>query len=152
MTTHDLEQIGGGTRGINGVLGGLQAVEVEISVLVGAELAAQVVAGLVLGVEDVVFAVSRGLPHVEDGVGDALARLGVDDAAVEVSQLAVGGHVLDDGAAELAEGGLGGPERAEDGGGGGGEVLVGGDLVVDLVNEAVGLLAFVYHYIPDTIF
>lgn len=50
------------------------AVKPVLAVLVGAELAAQVVRRLVLGVLEVVLAVGRGLPDIEDGAGDRLAR------------------------------------------------------------------------------
>lgn len=92
-------------------------------------------ARLVLGVEDVVFAVRAGLPHVEDGVGDALVRLCIFDHAVEECEFAVRGHVLDDAGAEIAEGGFGRPEGAEDGGGGGHDALFGYDFVVDFIDE-----------------
>lgn len=69
----------------------------------------------VLRVKDVVFAVGAGLPHVKDGVGDALARLCVLDDAVEEGELPIRGHVLDYTVAILAEGRLGRPEGPEDG-------------------------------------
>lgn len=137
VPAHEPQQLRRGTRRVDGVLGGLEAVEPELALVVGLELAAQVVPGLVLGVEDVVFAVGARLPHVEDGAGDADARVDVLDHAVEEGDLRVGGHVLDDGGAEVAEGRLGRPEGAQDGRGGRAEALVGDDLVVDLVDEAV---------------
>ena len=143
MTTHHLEEVARRPRGINRVLCRLEAVEPELAVLVCAELASQVMAGLVLGVEDVVLAVGAGLPHVEDGVGDALVGFGVLDDAVEEGEFAVRGHVLHDAGAEVAEGGFGGPEGAEDGGGGGLEALLGDDFVVDFVDEAGYDLAIV---------
>lgn len=85
----------------------------------------------------IVFAICRRLPHVEDSVGDSGMGVGVEDSSVEVCELSVGGHVLHDGGAEVAEGGVGGPEGAENGGGGGGEVVFGYDFVVDFVDEAV---------------
>lgn len=91
--------------------------------------------GLVLRVEDVVLAVGAGLPHVEDGIGDACARFRVPYHAVEVGELAVCGHVLHDAGAVVAEWSVGGPEGAEDGGGGGGEVFLCYDFVVDFVDE-----------------
>lgn len=136
VSPHDAEQLSGRTRGVDGVLCRLEAVEVEVALAVGAELAAEVVLGLVLRIVGVVLAVGAGLPHVEDGVGDARPGVGVEDGAVEVGELAVLGHVLDDAGAEVAEGGVGGPEGAEDGGGGGLGAGVGDDGVVDLVDEA----------------
>jgi len=135
MTAHHLEEVARRPRGINRVLRRLEAVEPELAVLVCAELASQVMAGLVFRVEDVVLAVRAGLPHVEDGIGDALVGFGILDYAVEEGELAVGRHVLDDAGAEVAEGGFGGPEGAEDGGGGGLEALLGDDFVVDFVDE-----------------
>lgn len=136
VAVHHLEELSRGPAGVDGVLGGLEAVEPELAVAIGAELASEVVAGLVLGVEDVVLAVGAGLPHVEDGVGDALAGVDVLDDAVEEGELAVLGHVLDDAGTEVAEGGFGGPEGTEDGGGCGRAAVVGGDGVVDFVDEA----------------
>lgn len=135
MTPHDLQQICRGAGSINGVFCWLEAVEPEPAVLVGSEFPSEVVAGLVLGVEDVVFAVGAGLPHVEDGTLDALARLGVLDGAVEECQLAVGWHVQDTAVAVLSERGLGRPEGTEDGGRCGRDTGIRGDLVVDLVDE-----------------
>lgn len=136
VAAHDAEELSRGTRGVDGVLGGLEAVEPELAVLVGAELAAEVVTRLVLGVVGVVLAVGAGLPHVEDGVGDTLAGVDVADDTVEECELTILGHILDDAAAEVAEGGLGRPERTEDTGGGGSLAAFGDDLVVDLVDEA----------------
>lgn len=116
VTSHDLEQLGRGTRSVDGILGGLEAVEPELSVLVGAELATEVVAGLVLGVVGVILAVGAGLPHVEDGVGNALASVDIADDTVEEGELTVLGHILDYAAAEITERGLGGPEGAKDSG------------------------------------
>jgi len=99
------------------------------------------VLGLVLGVVGVVLAVRARLPHVENGVRDALACVCVADDAVEERELAVRGHVLHDAAAEVAEGGVGGPEGAQDGGGGGREVLFGDNGVVDFVDETTDMLA-----------
>jgi hypothetical protein len=135
VTAHDFEKLGGRTRGVDGVLGGLEAVEPELAVLVGTELSAKVVARLVLWVVGVVFTVGASLPHVENGVGDSLACVNVADDAVEECELAVLGHVLDDTRAVVAEWGLGRPEGAEDAGGCGSLAAVGDDLVVDLIDE-----------------
>lgn len=136
VTAHDLEELSGGTRCVDGVFCGLEAVEPELAVSIGAELAAKVVARLVLGVVGIVFAVGAGLPHVENGVGDSLSGINVADDAVEECELAVLGHVLDDAGAEVAEGGLGRPEGTENAGGCRGLAAFGDDLVVDLIDEA----------------
>jgi hypothetical protein len=135
MPAHDLKQIGRGPRCINSILRRLQAVEPEFAVLVAAELATKVMAGLVLGVEDVVLAVGASLPHVEDGVGDTFAGFGILDDTMEERELAVFWHVLDYAAAKIPEWGVGRPEGAKDSRGCGREVFVGYDLVVDLIDE-----------------
>lgn len=135
VAAHDLEQIGRGTRSVNGVLGRVQAVEPELAIGVGAELAAEVVALLVLGVKDVVLAVGTGLPHVEHGVGNTLAGLSVPDDTVEVGELAILGHVQDDAVAVLPEGSLGRPERSQNGRRCGRQVVLSDNLVVDLIDE-----------------
>lgn len=117
---------------------GMVAVEPVFAVLVGLELAAQVVGRLVLRVLEVVLAVGAGLPDVEDGVGDGLAGQQVGDGAVHEGDAARGVGVLDDGGAVVAEGGVGGPEGAEDGGGSRVDVALGHDFVGDFINEAVG--------------
>lgn len=137
VATHDLEQLRRGTGGVNGVLCGLEAVEPKLAVLVSAELASEVVTGLVLGVVSVVFAVGARLPHVEDCVGDTLAGVDVLDDTVEKGQLTVLGHVLDDAGAVVSEGCLGRPKGTENGGRGRGAAIVGNDLVVDFVDESV---------------
>lgn len=138
VTVHEVEELEGWTVGGEGVGGGVQAVEPVLALLVGAELAAEVVVGLVLGVLEVVLAVGGRLPDVEDGVGDGLVRGHVPDHTVHERHLASGGNtILDDGAAELTEGSVGGPEGSEDGGGGGVNVAFRNDLVGDLVNKAV---------------
>ena len=123
-----------------GVGGGPQAVEAVLALVVGLELAAQVVVaeGRVL---EVVLAVAAGLPHVEGDVGDGLVGHEVADHAVHVGDLALV-VVLDDGVAELAPGGIGGPEGAEDGGGCGVVVgVVGLDVVCDFGDEAGGIVS-----------
>lgn len=107
VPAHQLQQIGRRTAGIDGVLGRLEAVEPELALLVGLELAPKVVAGLVLWVKDIVLAVGAGLPHVKGGVWDAEAGVDVLNDTVEESHLAILGEVLDDSGAKVAEGGLG---------------------------------------------
>lgn len=135
VATHDPEELGGGAGGVDGVLGRLEAVEPELAVLVGAELASEIVAGLVLGIMRIVLAVGASLPHVEDRAGNALAGIDVDNDAVEEGELAVSGHVLYYTGAEIAEGGVGGPEGSENGGRGGAAAILEDNLVVDFVDE-----------------
>ena len=66
-----LEHFVGGSIGGKRVGGGPEAVEPVFSLVIGLELAAEVVVreGRVL---EVVFAVAAGLPHVEGDIGDGL--------------------------------------------------------------------------------
>lgn len=137
VAVHELEE------GIRGAVGGqtvssrVEAVEPVLALLVGLELAAQVVGRLVLRVLEVVLAVGGGLPDVEHGVGNGLARGDVADDTVHLGHAALGRDtVLDDGATVLAEGGVGGPEGPENGGRGGLETLLDNNLVGDLINKA----------------
>lgn len=135
---HEVEEHTGGAVGGQGVRGGVVAVPPELALLVGAELAAQVVLGLV-GVLEVVLAVGGSLPDVEDGALDGLAGLHVPEDTVHEGDLAVRVGVLDDAVAELAEGSVGGPEGTEDDVGGGGDTVFGDDLVGDLIDKADGI-------------
>ena len=121
---------------------GVVAVEPVLAVLVGAELAAEVVGGLVIRVLEVVLAVGRRLPDVEDGVGDGLAGDQVADDTVHETDAAVGSRVLDDGASVLTERGIGGPEGSENGGRCGVNASVRHDLVGYFINEAEIWLAW----------
>lgn len=103
VPSHDLQQICRWTRSVDCILGRFQAVEPELALLVCLELAAQVVPGLVLGIECVVFAIGARLPHVEDSARNALSCINIFDHAVEECLLSVFWHVLDDTAAELTE-------------------------------------------------
>lgn len=89
VTSHHPKHLGRRSGSVNRVFCGLEAVEVEPSGGVGAELSSEVVFALVLGVVGIVFAVRAGLPHVEDGVWDSRAGVDVSDGAVEVRKLAV---------------------------------------------------------------
>lgn len=137
MAAHDLEQCSRRAGGVNGVLGGLKAVEGEVAVLVGPELAAEIVAGLVFRVEDVVLAVSAGLPHIEHCARNAFASVDVNDLAVEECLLPVLGHVLDHAASKLTEWSFRRPEGSQNGRGCGRNAIGGDDLVVDLVDETI---------------
>ena len=112
----------------------LQAVEPVLALLVGAELATEVVIGLVLWVLEIVLSVGGSLPEIKDSVWDWLLGLQVQDLTVHQSDLAVWSWVLDDGATELTERSAWRPEWAEDGGGGWVAGLRG-VLVCNLVNQ-----------------
>ena len=135
VAAHYRKQLSRGAGGVNGVLSRFKAVEPEFTVFVGAELASEVVAGLIFGVEDVVLAVGAGLPHVEDSVRDALAGVDVFDDTMEKRELPVFWHVLDYVGAKLPEWRFRGPERSENSGGRGSAAIVCNNLVVDLVDE-----------------
>lgn len=138
VAVHHLQQLPAGAVLGQAVGGGVQAVEPVLAVLVGPELAPQVVGRLVLRVLEVVLAVGAGLPDVEHRPRDGLARQEVRDGAVHLAHAArLGRRVDDDAAAQVAEGRVRRPEGAEDGGGGGVDVGLGDDLVGDLIDEAV---------------
>ena len=137
VAVHEIEEGAGGAIGGQTVGRRVEAVEPVLALLVGLELAAEVVGGLVVGVLEVVLAVGGGLPDVEDGVGDGVAGNDVADDTVHLGHAAVGGDaILDDGAAVLTEGSIGGPEGAKNGRGSGLETLLDDDLVGDLINKA----------------
>jgi hypothetical protein len=140
---HDVEQDTGGTVGRQGVGGRVVAVPEEVSLLIGLELSAEVVLGLV-GVLEVVLAVGRGLPDIENGTDDGGASLHVGENTVHVGDLAVGVGVLNDTVAEGTEGSVGRPEGAENNVGGGGEALLGDNLIGDLIDEADGRLVYAF--------
>jgi hypothetical protein len=140
VPVNSLQELPRGTVLGERVGGGAEAVEAVLALVVGLELAAQVVVaeGRVL---EVVLAVTAGLPHVEGDVGDGLVGDEVADHAVHVGDLALV-VVLDDRVAELAPGSVGRPEGAEDGGGGGVVVgVVGLDVVCDFGDEAGGIVS-----------
>lgn len=143
VPVHELEELVRGAVGGQAVGRGVVAVEPVPALLVGAELGAEVVGSLVVRVLEIVLAVGRRLPDVEDGAGDGLAGQEVRDSAVHESDAAIKVGFLDDGAAELTEGSVGGPEGPEDGRGGGVDVAFRDDLVGDLVNEPVVNLVLV---------
>jgi hypothetical protein len=115
--------------------GGPKAVEPVLALVVGLELAAEVVV-CERRVLEIVLAVAAGLPHVEGDVGDRLVGNEIADDAVHVGDLTLV-VVLDDRVAELAPGSVGRPEGTEDSGGGGLVVgVVGFDVVGDLSDKA----------------
>lgn len=113
MPAHYLDQISRGAGGVNGVLGWLQAVEPEFAVFIAAKFPPEIVTGLILRVEDIVLAVGAGLPHIEDGVRDALAGFSILNDTMEKRELPIFWHVLDDATAKVPEWGIRGPERSE---------------------------------------
>jgi hypothetical protein len=94
-----------------------QTVEIITPILICPKLPPEVIIGLVLRILEIVFPIRARLPDIHDCARDALFRGEVGDLAVHECDLSVV-WVLDDAAAEVAEGGVGGPEGSEDGGGG----------------------------------
>jgi len=131
---HNIEEHTGGAVGGQRVRGRVVAVPVELALLVGPELATQVVFALV-GVLEVVLAVGGGLPNVEDSTLDRRAGLHVSEHTMHESDLSVGVRVLDNAVAEGAEGSIGRPEGTENDVGGRSDTLIGDNLVGDLVDE-----------------
>lgn len=133
-TVHEIEKDTGGTVGGQRVGSGVVAVPVVLALLVGAELATQVVLGL-LRVLEIVQSVGGGLPDVKNGVLDGRASLHVLDDTVHVGDLTGGEGVLDDAVTQSAEGSVGRPEGTQNNVGGGGETLLSDNLVGDLINK-----------------
>jgi len=106
-----------------------------LAVLISPELSPEIIVGLILRVLEVVFAVRRRLPDVNDNTWDAFLGDKVGDGAVHKGDMALV-CVLNYTAPELAEGGVRAPERAEDGGGSGEDTGFGGDLVGDFIDES----------------
>lgn len=115
----------------------LQAVVVIVALRIRLELSAQVVGALVVGVLEVVLSIRRRLPDVDRGIDNGLLGIEVDDFAVHERDLAVV-LVLHDLVAQLAPGGVGGPEWAEDGAGGGNFAGFRDVFVGDFVDETGG--------------
>lgn len=151
-TVHDVEENTSGAVGGQGVRSGVVAVPVELSVLVGCELAAEVVVGLG-GVLEIVLTVGRCLPDIEDGTGDRLAGLHVPNDTVHEGNTAIGLGVLNNAVAESSEGSIGRPEGTEDNVGSGGDAVLGNDLVGDLIDETseinwfFALFFFLLHFL-----
>ena len=132
-----LEKFVGRTVRGERVGGGPKAVKPVLSLIVGLELAAEVVV-CEHRVLEIVLAVAAGLPEIKSHVGNRFVGDQIADDAVHVGDLPLV-IVLNDGVAELAPGGVGGPEGAEDGGGCGVVVgVVGLDVVCDFSYEAEG--------------
>lgn len=134
---HELEEDTGGTIGRQGVGSRVVAVPVELAILVGLELATKVVLGL-LGVLEVVLAVGRSLPDVENSTLNGSTSLHILEDTVHVCNSATLLVVLNDAVAELTERCVGRPEGAENDVGGGGHALLGNNAVGNLVDESVG--------------
>jgi hypothetical protein len=100
------------------------------------ELSSQVVIGLVLWVLEIVFAVGRCLPDIDDCIWDSLASEEIGHLAVHERWVSAWGGVLNDAASELAEWGVWGPEGAKDGGGGGIVAVFAQKLVGNFVDES----------------
>lgn len=130
------------------IRGRLVHVEVVIAIGIRAELSSQIVIRLVFWILEIVFAVRRRLPDVNNGIWDSLASEQVNDFAVHQGGLAIGVWVLDDGSSILAERGIGRPEGTEDGGGGWVNTVLGYEFVSDFVDESV-LISFYPDYERD---
>ena len=141
---HEVQEHTGGSIGGQRIRSRVVAVPVEFALLVGTEFTAQVVLTLV-GVLEVVLAVGRCLPDIEDGACDGGARFHIPQHTVHKCNLAVRVGILNNGVTEFAEGGVGRPEGAEDNVRGGRETLFGNDAVRDFVNET----SFYCQYAPQ---
>lgn len=135
MTVHETKQLVGRTIGGQRVGGRVVAVEPVLAVLVGSELATQVVGRLVLGVLEIVLAVGAGLPDVKDGVGDRLAGDQIADDTVHEADAAFGSRILDNGAAVVTEWCVRRPEGTQDGRRRGVDVAFSDDLVGNFINQ-----------------
>lgn len=111
-----------------------------LALLVGGELAPQVVGLLVLGVLEIVLSIGTRLPDIDDSSRNALLCVEVLDNTVHKRSLAIGVWVADDGVAEVAEGRVRRPERSEDCGGGGHFAGLVDVLVCDLIDQSMKLL------------
>lgn len=113
-SVHSRKKNPGRTFSRKRISSGLKAVEVVFSLLVGLELATEIVVCLFL-ILKVILSVGAGLPDIEDGVSDGLFSIRVHDTAVHKSNFSlVGAH--DDGTTVLTERGFGAPERSQNGG------------------------------------
>jgi hypothetical protein len=115
VSVHHLQQIERRPVGRQRIGRWVVAVERVLAVLVGSELATQVVGALVVGVLEIVFSVGRGLPDIENGAGDGLASDQIANNSVHQNHTAILGRILDDGGAVIAERGIGRPEGSQDG-------------------------------------
>ena len=116
MSIHELQESIAWSVRWQRVSGRVIAVEPVLSVLIGSEFSSQVVGGVVVWVLEVVFAVGAGLPNVEHGSRNGLSSEKICNRAVHESNLTTRSWVLDDGAAVVAEGGIGRPEGSKNGG------------------------------------
>jgi len=130
-----LEEFVGRTVRGERVGGGPKAVKPVLSLVVGLELAAEVVV-CEHRVLEIVLAVAAGLPEIKSHVGNRFVGDQIADDAVHVGDLPLV-IVLNDGVAELAPGSIGRPERTEDGGRCGVVLgVVGLNVVGDFSNKA----------------
>jgi hypothetical protein len=116
----------------------LQTIKMILPLLIRSKLAPQIIIALVLRVLEIILPIRRGLPDIEDGIGDSLSCDEIRDGSVHARHQPVRRHVLDDAGAEVAEGSVGGPEGPEDRGGGRVDAVLGDELVGDFVDEAGG--------------
>lgn len=139
---HESEENTSGTIGRKRVGSRVVAVPVELAILVGSELATEVVLGLGRVLE-VVLAVGRSLPDVENSALNGFTSVHVlDDTVHECDSAALVG-VLNDAVTELTERSVGRPEGTENDVGSGRHALFGDNAVGNLVDEAVLLVSCV---------
>ena len=139
---HESEENTSGAVGGKRVGSRVVAVPVELAILVGLELATEVVLGLVRVLE-VVLAVGRSLPDVENSALNGLAGVHVLDNTVHECNSATLVGILNDAVTELTERSVGRPEGTENDVGSGRHALLGDNAVGDLVDEAVLLISCV---------
>lgn len=137
MTIQKLQQHARRPIGWQTVRCWLVHVKVVIAICICAEFSSQIVVRLVLGILEIVFAVRGRLPDVNNGIWNSLAGDQIDDFAVHQGGLTTGVWVLDDGAAELAEGSIGRPEGTEDGGGSWVDAVFGYEFVGNFIDKSV---------------
>ena len=140
---HELEEDTSGAVGGERVGSRVVAVPVELAVLVGLELATEVVFRL-RGVLEVVLAVGRSLPDVKNSTLDGGTGLHVLEDTVHVCDSATLLVVLNDAVAELTERSVGRPEGTENDVGSGRHALLGDNAVGNLVDEPIRLVSYKY--------
>jgi hypothetical protein len=155
MSVQESQQLEAWSVSRQAVCGWVVAQEVVFPVFVGTELAPEIVVRLVVWVLplvlvfaaepipstetylEIIFAIRRGLPDVENGSWDALAGGEVGDGAVHPADPTALAGVLDYGGAEIAERRVWRPEGPENRGRGRVDIALGNDFVGDFVHQAI---------------